>query len=461
LTGQPAPHRLPERLLTALAAGGGGPEAVRALAEVQLSRNRLLTRAVVELAFRAGHPDAVPARSAYRLLAEIERAAPAAVAELLRYPTVSAWLSTTAAAMGGPAGAVGAAGAAGGAGAVGDANDPRPARLGLVAAAAAVRAGIGVRLPAGTVEPGPVLILPSLGQAHLPGEDPVDVRAGADGPALARGRRVLRLVPDAGAAGEPSGWTPLPPIRCGADPTWLAASIDGPGWRLIPGGGPDPRIVAEPGAVRTERWRERVAAGWRLLARHHRTVAGEAAAAITALVPLRTPDGNLVSGTFRDGFGAVAMSLPADARSVALTLAHEVQHNKLVGVMDAFPLVKRGTRELFYAPWRTDPRPLGALLHGTYAHVGVAAFWRTQRRVEESPADEFAAQVSFARWRSAAWAATEAVRRTGRLTPVGDLMLDGMRAALREMLAEAVPAEARRRAEELAERHRLQATAGR
>jgi len=39
-------------------------------------------------------------------------------------------------------------------------------------------------------------------------------------------------------------------------------------------------------------------------------------------------------------------------------MVHEFQHSKL------------------WAPWRTDPRPLGGLLQGVYAFLGVADTWR-------------------------------------------------------------------------------------
>ncbi|GIF05470.1 aKG-HExxH-type peptide beta-hydroxylase [Actinoplanes siamensis] len=422
------PHRIPDHLLRSLAAGHGGPEAIAALAAVQLSRNRLLARVVVELAHRAGHPETPAARWAYRLLAEIEQAAPEVVADLLRYPTVSVWLRTTTAALWRP----------------GPVPAVRPGRLAAIAAAAAVLARVAVRFPPGTVGGGRTLVLPSLGQAVLPGDqEPMEVRPENRSVTLIRGPRRLPVDPDR----ESPGWTPLPRLSPGG----ATIRLDGAGWRLVPGGGPDRRIVP---AVEPAAWLRRLADGYRLLGEHHRPVAAETAAAVRAVVPLRTPDSSLVSGTFRDGFGAVALSLPDDARLTALTFAHEVQHNKLVGVMDALPLTVPGETALFYAPWRDDPRPLGALLHGTYAHLGVAAFWQRQRLVEKTEEEAGAAQVAFARWRTAAWEATEVVLGTGRLTAVGHLMLAGMRETLRELLAEPVPPAAQRRADQLAARHR-------
>jgi HEXXH motif-containing protein len=461
------PHRLPEAMLTALAAGAGGPQAMRALADIQLSRNRMFARTIVELARRTGHPQAGEAGEAYRLLAEVEQVAPAAVRDVLCYPTVAAWMSGTASLLRGTT----------------SGSAPNPGWLGSVVAAAAVRARLPIRIPSYHAPVrGAALVLPSLGTATLPAEGTLDIRVHADGVTLARGGHRLHLPTEAdpeadledgaedgaeggAAAGSgtcPPGWAGLPRILAGSGNLRVDARLDGPSWEVLPGGSLDARILTTPGALDTELWRRRIGAGWRLLARHHTEVADEAALMVRAFVPLlAAPDGGMVSGTFRSAYGAVAMSLPPDARVVALTLAHELQHAKLVAVMDSFALVTPGPEQLFYAPWRSDLRPLGALLHGAYAHVGVAAFWRTQQRVEETAEDVFEAQVAFARWRSAAWAATDAVLGTGRLTPMGELMVDGMRATLRRFLAEPVPEAALGQAERVARSHLRRSAASR
>ncbi|WP_345385309.1 aKG-HExxH-type peptide beta-hydroxylase [Nonomuraea salmonea] len=88
------------------------------------------------------------------------------------------------------------------------------------------------------------------------------------------------------------------------------------------------------------------------------------------VVPIAPPEAGTRSATARTAYGSVAMSWPHDARSAALTLAHEVQHAKLTMLMDLFDLVRPGARGHYYAPWRDDPRPAAALLQGAYAHMG-------------------------------------------------------------------------------------------
>jgi HEXXH motif-containing protein len=148
----------------------------------------------------------------------------------------------------------------------------------------------------------------------------------------------------------------------------------------------------------------------------------------------------------------VFLSLGPDARSVAVTLAHELQHTKLVALMDLFPLLRPDPAERFYAPWRDDPRPLAGLLHGTYAHLGVAGFWRRERDHDEG------GHVEFARWRAAALDATATMLGSGRLTEIGRDFVTGMAEVLAGWADEPVPATALERARALADEHRRLAT---
>ncbi|WP_372470749.1 aKG-HExxH-type peptide beta-hydroxylase [Nonomuraea aurantiaca] len=96
------------------------------------------------------------------------------------------------------------------------------------------------------------------------------------------------------------------------------------------------------------------------------------------------------SGTSRTAMGCVALARPRCARSLAASLAHEVQHAKLSVLFYLLDLVLATENDRFYAPWRHDHRPLTGLLHGTYAHLGVADFWQRQRYVDGTAA---AAQI--------------------------------------------------------------------
>jgi uncharacterized protein len=143
--------------------------------------------------------------------------------------------------------------------------------------------------------------------------------------------------------------------------------------------------------------------------------------------------------------------MPLDADILALLMIHEFQHVKLGAILDLFELCDHSDRRLFYAPWRPDPRPLEALLQGTYAHIAVTDFWRVRRHYLSGPEAETAA-AEFALWRMHTAEAIETLAASGSLTPIGVRFAEGMRATVTSWLDEPVPVgaagAARKRAEE-------------
>jgi len=352
----PRPWRLSAEDFTALARGGGGARAARALRLARRSRTALLVRAI------AAAPEARPA---YRLLVDADRAAPQAVARVLEHPSVGAWATRTALALrrGEPA---------------------RPGDLAFAAAVAAVRAGVPVRVDLPVAPP---FWLPSLGLVRDPGtfaHEPL--------PEAALGSHAVQLDAWAGG-GAPAGLA----IDADFDPAW---------------------------------WRAALADAWAVLAGDHPAMAAEFTELVTVLTPMPSPPAGTSSATVADAFGCVFLSPTPDAETLAVTLAHEAQHTKLVALMDLFPLLAPDRREIFYAPWREDPRPLVGLLHGTYAHLGVAAFWRARPGLR--------AQTEFARWRSAALFTAETLLNSGKLTATGQAFVRGMAEVLRRWCAEPV-----------------------
>ncbi|WP_433262781.1 aKG-HExxH-type peptide beta-hydroxylase [Actinosynnema sp. CS-041913] len=275
----------------------------------------------------------------------------------------------------------------------------RPAELAFVAAAAAIRAGIEPRVEFPPVD---VLSLPSLGVA-----DPASL-----------------------------AYEPLPEVVLGTH----VVQLDG--WA---GGGVPPGLAVDRDAD-PERWRSALGGAWEVLARDHPGMAAEFAELVTVLTPMPSSRSGTSSATVADAFGCVFLSLAPDPETLAATLTHEAQHTKLVALMDLFPLLVPDRREVFYAPWREDPRPLAGLLHGTYAHLGVAAFWRTRPGLP--------AQTEYARWRSAALTTAETLLASGKLTPTGHTFVTGMADVLREWCAEPVHPAALARAAADAAEHR-------
>ncbi|GAB2960374.1 HEXXH motif domain-containing protein [Micromonospora polyrhachis] len=447
-------HQLAGRAFAEFSQGGGGPAIIRSLLAGQYSKNLLLLRAIVELTTESGHRDLAPIGRAYSSIQEIRRYAPQAARTVLTYPSVSAWAMTTVVQL-----SNGVAGT-------------HPGRIGALATAVALQARVpvAITLPATSWSAG-ALALPSLGRILLPQPDApvVPVRTGADGAALTvdggfvsltspddpgRADRWTGSAPSDGSTdpAEPGGrlWQPVPRLSAAHGGLALRLRLDDLGaFSGIGEQSPKPMGRAE-----LAEWQGLISSGWRLLVEGHRPYAEEIAAAITMVAPLRTPDRGQVSGTFRNAVGCVAMSRPADHRSAAVTLVHELQHTKLSALMNLFPLVEPGPDDRFHAPWRTDRRPLAGLLQGLYAHLGVAAFWRRQARHESEPTHLLRAQVEFARWREACREVADLLLETGRLSRVGRYVVGGARRTLAEWQGERLPTRAVAIARRLAEEHR-------
>jgi HEXXH motif-containing protein len=423
-------HRLPASAFDVLAAGGGAG-AIGLLRRSQYSKHVLLLRGIGE-----------HAPAAYDLLARAQRRDAAAVGAVVRYPAVGAWAYRTALALrGGPR---------------------RPGAsadgLGNVAAAAAIRAGVPGEIAVSAVD-GRV-VLPSLGAADVGVPVDAGVAVGA-GIAVGAGAGVatVRITPEGAQVRiacrqvdiparyreAAAGWRPLRPVLPAAGEMAGILVDDVDPFRM-------PAAPHTAVAPDLSKWRPAFAGAWDLLRRHHPDVAAEVAAVIGVAVPLVAPPHGQVSSSSPEAFGAVAMSEPADARSLAVTLAHEVQHIKLSAVLDLVTLTAPDDGSRYYAPWREDPRPASGLLQGAYAYLGVTGFWRRQRAAATGA--DAAADAEFARWRDATALGCGTLLASGQLTRDGERFVATMTATLRPWLDEPVPERARRLAEAGNERHR-------
>ena len=396
-------HRMPPEQFAALAVGSGGPEAAAILVAAQHGKHALLLRGVVHTAETARHPEAFEARRGYELLAEVQRNDPAAVAAVVRYPSVGAWAYRTLTALRGGPPFPGAT----------------PAYLSAIAVAAAIRVGIVPAIDIPRING--FIMLPSLG-AGAP-DVCVTPHKAAVGEVEAAGWRGVRVV-----LSTPGGNVVVDDV----DPFRMPAALN----------------VAED--VDLTRWPEMFRGAWELLERCHSEVAAEVATIVRVVVPLRRPTQGQVSSSSPETFGAIATSDPVDPVTLAVTLTHETQHLKLSALLDLVPLTKPDDGSRYYAPWRDDPRPASGLLQGTYAYLGVTGFWRRMRQETETTF----VMTQFARWRSAAASGAEALLSSGRLTTAGTEFVRGIAATLGRWQREPVSAAARAEASEANAHHR-------
>ena len=413
-------HRVPAASFDALASGLGDPATIRLLAAGQLSKRLLLLRLLLDEAGGSGSRSGLNEYA--ELLDEAQRRDPAAAAGVLIQPHLGSWAAVTLRALRSGAGS------------------PDLGRLGAIAAAAAARAGLtfALKLP---VRGGGV-VLPTYGRAGTT-DQTVDVSAGADGLRVG----VVR-VPDDPAADAP-GWQGLRVLSASAGGLDIRLALDD----LDPFRDCHRLSAAErlPATV-VDGWARLLDDAWPVLVEHHRGYAEAIAVGLTTLVPLRAPRSHLgMNVTSMDAFGAVSLTPPADPLALATALLHEFQHGKLGALMDVVPLYRRGS-DRYYAPWRDDPRPLGGLLHGVYAFLGVTDFWRVQRRVLAG-GQAVLAELEFARWRDRVWRTQQTLAESDSFTEAGRRFLDGMRAAQEAWQDEPVPEETLTMAREAAEDH--------
>ncbi|MFK0172554.1 HEXXH motif domain-containing protein [Streptomyces sp. NPDC090306] len=439
----PLPHRVPAEVFDAVAAGGGGARALGLLARAEYSRRLACAYAVTAGARELGGAAAEAAEEAWETLGAVRGTDPDAARAVLTHPSTGIALMDLLA-------RTDRARAAG----TGGAGLPVH-RFTALAAAASVRAGLPVRLRWPLTDDG--LFLPSLGRPRLwparpGGTAHVEVtadgtaRAGVRGPGTVPARTVVPRDPHRTTA-RWQGAHRLAVLDTGA-----ALLLDDVDPLRFPG-------VREPLGLSTDdvrRWSRTAREAARLLRADHPRTYAELAAGTRTLVPLG--GGGTTSGSSAEAFGCVALSRPSGAAGLALTLTHEMQHSKFAAVLHLFDLFDADAGELFYAPWRPDPRPVVGLFHGAYAHTGVASFWNRHRTTAPDPADRAVAQTQFARWRSAGREATRTLLASGRLTPLGERFAGRMLDTLDGLCRLPVPPEAARRARELAAAHRAEWT---
>jgi HEXXH motif-containing protein len=84
------------------------------------------------------------------------------------------------------------------------------------------------------------------------------------------------------------------------------------------------------------------------------------------------------SSSPQEVMGLVFLPGVTDRYDVAECFLHESLHQKLYRVEEGASLFEgeAADDEIFYSPWRSDPRPLRMLMHGAYVFAGVSNFWK-------------------------------------------------------------------------------------
>ncbi len=411
-----SPLTIPDRDFALLAAGGGDRATMQTLLAGQFSRRVLLVVAVLDSA-RHQAPGAVRILEAsYALLCDVQRTHPHLIAEILTLPCAGNWAAACLR---------------------GDADEGTYRYLACLTASAAFRAGreFQIEVP---VRNGAVC-LPTLGSMAAAGANTAVIRAGQEGMAIAGPGDGLIVLPDVRVPAH--GWQPARLLRTNADGYDLTAWLDDSGpFRAPPGLRLEPALAAKEAA----RWQRILDQAWRLLVRRHREHADGMSVGLRAFTPLpgRDEPGS-DSATATDAIGGVLLTPPRQAEDLALTLLHEFQHTKLAALEHVVALHHGDQRRRYHVRWRDDSRPLGAVLHGAYAHLGVAGYWDSALRLgglgglgEAYPPG--VARKELAYWCDAVADALAQIRESGELTTAGDRFIAGMNTTLRQFRASSV-----------------------
>ncbi|MEU9100653.1 FxsB family cyclophane-forming radical SAM/SPASM peptide maturase [Streptomyces sp. NPDC048361] len=418
---QSAELPFPQGDFDALATGFGGADAITRLAAAQLDVNQELLAAVsgcIALSDRE-------ATAAWELLTHLDAEVPDALDAVLAHPYTRPWALSVLEGRAAPAGG-----------------------LAEIAAATVVRAGLdrGVTVP---VQDG-ALRLPGLGTVRLPGGvDEAEVRGGPEGFTVRAGTRRLSIGRHEGLDGSAPHWQP---VRLFEGEGWSVAIEDTDPLRDCHSWPVARRIASD----EIKLWAEDLTGAWALIRRELPAYADGVAAGLRLITPLYAPDGSNVSAACKEAWGAIGAARPSSPDQLALLIVHEFQHVKLAAVLDAVDLYDKSDRALYYAPWRPDPRPIGGLLQGTYAHIAVTDFWRVRRDTAESVAQRADAEAQFARWRSRTADAVDELLTSRSLSGLGETFVASMGDTVAGWLAEPVSVAAQSAAEHAARRHRAE-----
>lgn len=408
----PPPDRAEHAVLDDIGTGYGSTASIAFLADAQPTITRALLVAVRDKAPTAG-PVARLVGDAWDLLGRLDAEAPAAVSAVLTHPFVRAWAVKCLSASGAERISPGP-------------EAPAVSYLACVAAAAAIHAGVAAELTVPVS--GGLLHLPTLGRFTLAspaGHTVTLVTTALDTSGLVSGVGTgggftLYRTGDGrdrrdGPEQRPDAWQPV--RRIDRDGLSLLVEETDP-YRGCFGWPPSGRL-ADPALRQLVR---SVVGAWQSI---ERDVPGQLPGIRSAqrvLVPLEADPHNVErAATARHAFGAVAVAPVAQADGLAVLLVHELQHAKLSAVLDLYDLVDPHFSGRLRVPWRPDPRPVEAVLHGTYAHLSVADVWRSRAVVPAAGGARAAeaAAAQYHRYRGWTLGALDELLGTGALTPSG------------------------------------------
>jgi hypothetical protein len=108
-------------------------------------------------------------------------------------------------------------------------------------------------------------------------------------------------------------------------------------------------------------------------------------------------------------------------------MVHETRHNLLSAALAEADLHDDDDSPTFYAGWRDDPRPVGALMQGACAFAAVTDFWRREHDLSDDGRSRRRSALEVTRWWAFTTDAIDQLATSDHVTPLGQAFLDGLR----------------------------------
>jgi HEXXH motif-containing protein len=172
-----------------------------------------------------------------------------------------------------------------------------------------------------------------------------------------------------------------------------------------------------------------------ILYRQDAAMASDCLQLTPAVLALHSGGTSYGSSSSQEVLGLVFLPGVLDPNDVAECLLHEALHQKLFRVEEGAPLFEEelGDTEIYYSPWRSDPRPLRMLVHGAFVFAGVSHFWKSLQQSCEDEDRENAGFHSYYRALQAQAAMRIVAKSPGRSDmgrKVSDIIDQGIEQAL-------------------------------
>jgi hypothetical protein len=126
----------------------------------------------------------------------------------------------------------------------------------------------------------------------------------------------------------------------------------------------------------TIKWLSSLEEAWFWIDSCSTLLASEIVMGVQSLVPVHSHTIDVHrSQTFREIPGLLILSWMSDTSVIVEALVHEYHHHKLNALLNLDPIIVEGSpEEIYYSPWRDDPRPLSGILQGIYVFQAVLEF---------------------------------------------------------------------------------------